>query len=62
MRRNQRHRSWDSYPCCEPESREGVNKLPEKDSASDGVIGRERLDPDHHIGNGDYYPGERHDD
>jgi hypothetical protein len=49
MRRNQRHR-YDHEPWSDNKPRTGVNKLPERDSIKDGVIGRERLDPHHGIG------------
>jgi len=60
MRRNERHK-YDNEPWAEKTPREGVNKLPNKDSVRDGVIGRERLDPHHRIGERNESFGERHD-
>ncbi|WP_286237989.1 hypothetical protein [Neptuniibacter halophilus] len=62
MRKNQDYR-WAEEGWGEQMEREGVNKLPERDSESDGVVGRERLHPHHRIGRDtDRAPGDYYDD
>ncbi|WP_372830998.1 hypothetical protein [Pontibacterium sp.] len=62
MRKN-RDCYWDDQWGGEGSKREGVDRLPQRDSASDGVVGRERLYPDHRINrNNNHAPGELCDD